>query len=98
MSILFYTFVLSKDKNRISNLRPPTDGLNGDNMVYRAKITRIVTWVEDNYNFIVHNVVRDAKDVYIELNNPDEAELLELINRKQEELLELKVKWYEEFE
>lgn len=67
-------------------------------MVYRAKITKIQNWVEENYNFNFYNVVRDAKDVYIEVNNPDESELLESINRKQEELLELKEKWYEEYE
>jgi hypothetical protein len=43
-------------------------------------------------------MVRDAKDVYIEVKNEDEAELLESINRKQEELLLLKGQWYDKYD
>lgn len=67
-------------------------------MVYRAKITRIQAWVESNYNINAYTIVRDAKDVYIELKDEDEAELLESINRKQEELLLLKAQWYDEYD
>lgn len=56
-------------------------------MVYRAKITKIQSWVEDHYNIDAYTMVHDAKDVYIEVKNEDEAEWLEAINRKQEELL-----------
>ena len=42
-----------------------------------------------------YTMVRDAKDTYIEVKDEDEAELLEFINRKQEELLLLKAQWYE---
>ena len=39
-----------------------------------------------------YRMVRDAKDVYIEVGDENEAELLECINRKEEELLLLKAK------
>ena len=66
-------------------------------MVYRAKITKIQAWVETNYNINAYTIVRDAKDVYIEVKDEDEAELLESINRKQEELLLLKAQWYDKY-
>ena len=66
-------------------------------MVYRAKITKIQAWVETNYNVNAYTMVRDAKDVYIEVKDEDEAELLESINRKQEELLLLKAQWYDKY-
>ena len=67
-------------------------------MVYRAKITKIQAWVETNYNINAYTMVRDAKDVYIEVKDEDEAELLESINREQEELLLLKAQWYEKYD
>lgn len=67
-------------------------------MVYRAKISKIQSWVEDHYNLNNFSIVRDTKDVYIEVKDEDEAELLESINRKQEELLLLKAKWYEKYD
>jgi hypothetical protein len=67
-------------------------------MVYRAKITRIQSWVENHYNINAYTMVRDAKDVYIEVKDEDEAELLEPVNRKQEELLLLKAQWYEKYD
>lgn len=66
-------------------------------MVYRAKITKIRAWVETNYNINAYTMVHDAKDVYIEVKDEDEAELLESINRKQEELLLLKAQWYDKY-
>lgn len=66
-------------------------------MVYRAKITKIQSWVENHYNINAHKMVLDAKDVYIEVKYEDEAELLESINRKQEELLLLKAQWYDKY-
>lgn len=66
-------------------------------MVYRAKITKIQAWVETNYNINAYTMVRDAKDVYIEVKDENEAELLESINRKQEELLLLKARWYDKY-
>lgn len=67
-------------------------------MVYRAKISKIQSWVADHYNTHYFRIVRDAKDVYIEVKDEDEAELLESINRKQEELLQLKAKLYEKYD
>ena len=67
-------------------------------MVYRTKITKIQAWVETNYNINAYTMVRDAKDVYIEVKDEDEAELLESINRKQEELLLLKAQWYDKYD
>lgn len=67
-------------------------------MVYRAKITKIQNWVEDHYNIDYYTIVKDAKDVYIEVKDEDEAELLESINRKQEEQLNLKVQWYTKYD
>ena len=66
-------------------------------MVYRAKITKIQSWVEEHYNINLYHLVRDAKDVYIEVDDEDEAELLESINKKQEEMLSLKAQWYEKY-
>lgn len=59
-------------------------------MVYRATITKIQSWVESNYNMKAYTFVRDAKDVYIEVKDEDEAELLENINRLEEHQLKLK--------
>lgn len=67
-------------------------------MVYRAKITRIQSWIESNYNFNKWHIVKDSKDVYIEVDNPDEADLIEDINRIQEQLTNLKLKWYNLYE
>lgn len=64
-------------------------------MLYRAKITKIQPLVEDVLNVDYYKMVRDKKDVYIELSDEYEAELLESINKKAEELSLLKNKWYE---
>ena len=66
-------------------------------MVYRAKITKIQGWVEHHYNTNAYLMVRDAKDVYIEVEDEDEAELLEHLNGKREELLLLAAQWYEKY-
>ena len=66
-------------------------------MVYRAKITKIQSWVENHYIIDANTMVHDTKDVYIEVKDEDEAELLESINRKQEELLLLKAQWYDKY-
>lgn len=67
-------------------------------MVYRAKITKIQAWVEDNYNTNVYTIVHDVRNVYIEVNDPDEADLLEAVNLAQEKLQELKMQWYEKYD
>lgn len=66
-------------------------------MVYRAKITKIQSWVESNYNMNAYTFVRDAKDVYIEVKDEDEAELLENMNRLEEQQLKLKNQWREKY-
>ena len=67
-------------------------------MVYRAKITKIQSWVESNYNMNAYTFVRDAKDVYIEVKDEDEAELLENMNRLEDQQLKLKNQWREKYE
>ena len=66
-------------------------------MMYRAKITRIQSWIESHYNINKYHLVKDAKDVYIEVKDENEAEHLEQMNKKQEEMLKLQEKWYEKF-
>ena len=66
-------------------------------MVYRAKITKIQAWVESNYNMNAYTFVRDAKDVYIEVKDEDEAELLENMNRLEEQQLKLKFSWIKKY-
>lgn len=67
-------------------------------MVYRAKITKVQDWIESHYNINKWHLVKDSKDVYIEIDNPDEADLIEDINRVQEQLTNLKLKWYDLYE
>lgn len=67
-------------------------------MVYRAKITKIQSWVDSHYSLDAYTRVRDAKDVYIEVADANEAELLEAINRKQQELLLLQAQWYDDYD
>lgn len=62
-------------------------------MVYRAKITKIQNWVEDHYNVEAYRIIRDAKDVYIEVKDEDEAELLENMNRLEEQKRKLQDQW-----
>jgi len=66
-------------------------------MMYRARITRIQSWIENHYNINMYHLVKDATDVYIEVRDEDEAEHLEQMNKKQEELLNLKYDWYEKY-
>lgn len=67
-------------------------------MVYRARITKIQSWVDSHYSLNAYTRVRDAKDVYIEVADINEAELLEAINRKQQELLSLQAQWYDVYD
>ena len=53
-------------------------------MKYRAKCTKIISFVDSHYNMNAYQKVRDAKDTYIEVDTPEEAELIEEINRHQE--------------
>lgn len=62
-------------------------------MVYRAKITAIRTWVEEHFYNYENRVVRDEKDVYIEVDSEQTAALLEKLNytRSQERSLQLTI-------
>ena len=56
-------------------------------MVYRAKITRIWSTIESVYNLKKYNILTDMKDAYIEVDNEEEAELIERLNRLETERL-----------
>lgn len=49
-------------------------------MKYRARITRIFSFVETHYDLTKYNIVRDSKDVYLEVDDVNEADLLEDLN------------------
>ena len=55
-------------------------------MVYRAKITKIQSYIDTIYSLNIYNRVRDCQDVYIEVPSEDEAEQIELINETQVKL------------
>lgn len=63
-----------------------------DNMKYRAKFTRILSTIESLYNFKKHSVVRDSKDAYIEVDTEAEAEVIEALDRLEEERVSLMMK------
>ena len=50
-------------------------------MVYRAKMTRILSTIESLYNLKQYTIVSDNKDSYIEVDNEEEAELIERLNK-----------------
>ncbi len=64
-------------------------------MVYRAKITRIFSFVESNYNLEKYSIVRDSKDAYLEVNSEEEAELLEKLNQLETERCKTALRLYE---
>lgn len=55
-------------------------------MVYRAKITKCYSKVESLMNLSNYNIVRDAKDTYIEVPDETLAELIESMNKAEEQL------------
>lgn len=61
-------------------------------MKYRAKFTRILSTIENLYNFKKHDVVRDSKDAYIEVDTEAEAEVIESLNRLEAERVSLMTK------
>lgn len=68
-------------------------------MTFRVKITKIQSWIENHYNTNAYKIVSDSKgDVYMELYNEHEAELIENINREKEKLIELKRQWYKKYQ
>lgn len=50
-------------------------------MAYTVKITKILPWVEDHYSVTEYRYVKDSEDTYIEIENLDEAIILESMNR-----------------
>lgn len=66
-------------------------------MVYRAKVTKILSWVESHYYLRDYPLVLDDSNVYLEVNSQEEAEFVEAINKKQEELISLMEEWRKRF-
>lgn len=67
-------------------------------MMYRAKITSIQAWVEDHYNPMAFNFVKDKFDVYIEVDDPNEAELLESLNKLERQARDIRIEWYDKYD
>lgn len=67
-------------------------------MKYRAKITKIQAWVEDHYNLNAFTFVKDKYDVYIEVDDADEADLLESLDKLERRKMEIISKWYEKYD
>lgn len=55
-------------------------------MVYRAKITQIVSYIDTIYSLNKYDRVKDCQDVYIEVPTEEEAKQIELINETQVKL------------
>lgn len=55
-------------------------------MVYRAKITQIVSYIDTVYSLNKYDRVKDCQDIYIEVPTEEEAEQIELINETQVKL------------
>ena len=66
-------------------------------MVYRAKVTKILSWVESIYNVNEQTFVRDRENVWIEVENSEEAYQLECINELQAETNMMKSQFLEKF-
>lgn len=59
-------------------------------MIYRAKITGIEAEIENLYNTNRYNIVKDEKDRYIEVEDIDEAEHIEKMQKAAAHYRELK--------
>lgn len=55
-------------------------------MVYRAKITQIVSYIDTVYSLNKYDRVKDCQDIYIEVPTEEEAKQIELINETQVKL------------
>lgn len=55
-------------------------------MVYRAKITQIVSYIDTVYSLNKYDRVKDCQDFYIEVPTEEEAKQIELINETQVKL------------
>lgn len=54
-------------------------------MKYRAKMTRIQSTIENYYNIKGCTLIQDSKDTYIEVDTESEAEVIEELNRLEEQ-------------
>ena len=60
-------------------------------MKYRARITRILSSVENIY-VLRGRTVKDMKDVYIEVDTEEEADIIERMNSLKAEYDKLRIK------
>lgn len=60
-------------------------------MKYRARITRILSSVENIYELRGH-VVNDMKDSYLEVDTEEEADIIERMNTLKTEFDKLRIK------
>lgn len=60
-------------------------------MKYRARITRILSSVENIYELRGH-VVNDMKDAYLEVDTEEEADIIERMNTLKTEFDKLRIK------
>lgn len=60
-------------------------------MKYRARITRILSSVENIYVLQGH-VVNDMKDAYLEVDTEEEADIIERMNTLKTEFDKLRIK------
>lgn len=63
-------------------------------MVYRAKITSIISFIESNLNFKKFPIRKDLKDTYVEVESEDLAECIEKLNKIVNETNMLKIRFY----
>lgn len=59
-------------------------------MKYRARITRILSSVENIYELRGH-VVKDMKDAYLEVDTEEEADIIERMNTLKTEFDKLRI-------
>lgn len=63
-------------------------------MVYRAKITSIVSFIESNLNLNRFPIMKDLKDIYVEVESEELAECIEKLNKIVNETNMLKIRFY----
>ena len=63
-------------------------------MVYRAKITSIVSFIESNLNLNRFPIMKDLKDIYVEVESEELAECIEKLNKIINETNMLKIRFY----
>lgn len=66
-------------------------------MAYLAKITKILPWVESHYSVTAYKYVKDYLDTYIEIEDLEEAILLESMNRTRKDLLIIEQMWNDKY-